>query len=269
MLIAQISDPHIKTPGRLAYRRVDTAAALALVVETLNALNPDVVLLTGDLTDAGEDGQYAHLLEILEPLRAPLFPVPGNHDDRAAFARAFPAIAKRTGGNRFLQYVVDEYPVRLIGLDTLRPGSGGGELCGERLAWLDARLGEEPTRPTIVFQHHPPFTTGIGHMDAQGLANAEAEAEVIRRHPQVERVLCGHLHRPILARWAGTIASTAPGTSHQVDLDLRPDAPSAFRLEPVGITLHRWDGTQLVTHTAFVGTHEGPYPFFENGKLID
>jgi 3',5'-cyclic-AMP phosphodiesterase len=271
MLIAQISDPHIKAPGRLAYRRVDTEAALVRVVETLNALDPapDAIVLTGDLVDGGRDEEYDHLLDLIRPLRAPLFPIPGNHDDRAAFARAFPEVARRAGGGRFLHYAVEDGPVRLIGLDTVVPGAGGGALCAERLAWLDARLAEQPERPTVVFQHHPPFPTGIGHMDRIGLADASAEAEVIRRHPQVERVLCGHLHRPIQARWAGTLASTAPGTSHQVALDLRPDAPSAFRLEPVGIELHRWTDGRLVSHTAYVGTFEGPHPFFEDGRLID
>jgi 3',5'-cyclic AMP phosphodiesterase CpdA len=271
MLIAQITDTHIRPPGRLAYRRVDTAAALERAVAAVNALSPapDLILFTGDLVDFGTDEEYGLLLDLLRPLRAPLFPIPGNHDSRAGIAKAFPQIARRSMGP-FFQYAVEDWPVRLIGLDTLLPGSGAGELCGERLAWLDARLGEQPERPTIVFQHHPPFPTGIGHMDRIGLTGAAEEAEVIRRHSQVERVLCGHLHRPIQARWAGTLASTAPSPSHQVALDLRDDAPSAFVMEPPGFQLHLWtDGAGLVSHTAFVEDFPGPYPFFQDGKLID
>ena len=76
----------------------------------------------------------------------------------------------------------------------------------------------------VILMHHPPFTTLIGHMDRQGLEGSEALAQVIRRHPQVERLMCGHLHRPIEARFAGTIAATVPGPAHQVALDLAPDA---------------------------------------------
>ncbi|MGQ9366405.1 phosphodiesterase [Azospirillum sp. ST 5-10] len=272
MLIAQLTDPHIKAPGRLAYRRVDTAACLARAVAAVNALDPapDLVLLTGDLVDFGTDAEYGLLLELLQPLRAPLYAVPGNHDSRTGIARAFPDLARRSGGDAFFQYTVEDWPVRLVGLDTMRPGSGGGELCAGRLAWLDARLAERPDRPTIVFQHHPPFPTGIGHMDRIGLAGAAEEAAVIRRHPQVERVLCGHLHRPIQVRWAGTLASTAPSVAHQVALDLREAAPSAFVLEPPGFQLHLWrDDAGLVSHTAFVEGFDGPYPFFADGKLID
>jgi len=178
-------------------------------------------------------------------------------------------MAPRGGG--FVQYVVEDWPVRLIGLDSVLPGKGGGELCGERLAWLDARLSEQPERPTVLFLHHPPFNTGIGHMDAQGFLGKEAFAAVVRRHPQVERVLCGHMHRAIQVRWAGTIASTAPAPAHQVALDLRDDAPSCFVMEPPGYQLHLWRADSgLVSHTALIGRWDGPHPFFDpQGALID
>jgi Icc protein len=55
MIIAQISDTHIKPEGQLAYRRVYTAAYLEGAVQNLLALQPrpDLVLGTGDLVDAG------------------------------------------------------------------------------------------------------------------------------------------------------------------------------------------------------------------------
>jgi 3',5'-cyclic-AMP phosphodiesterase len=272
MLIVQITDTHIKPQGRLAYGRVDTALFLERAVAAIGALvpAPDLVLLTGDLVDSGGADEYDRLTELLRPLRAPLFPVAGNHDERSGLARAFPELAARVTGNPFFQYTVEDWPVRLIGLDTVLPGSGAGELCAERLSWLDARLSEQPDRPTIVFQHHPPFATGIGHMDRLGLTGAAAQAAVIRRHPQVERVLCGHLHRPIQVRWAGTLASTAPSTAHQVALDLRDEAPSAFVMEPPGYQIHAWRAeTGIVSHTADIGAFDGPHPFFKDGKLID
>ena len=96
-----------------------------------------------------------------------------------------------------MQYVVEGHPVRLIALDTLVPGQVGGLLCAERLIWLAARLEEAPARPTLIFMHHPPFVTGLQAMDAMGLEGKEELAAVIRRHPQVERLVCGHVHRPM------------------------------------------------------------------------
>jgi 3',5'-cyclic AMP phosphodiesterase CpdA len=268
MLIAQITDFHIKPRGRLAYRKVDTAGFLAAAVTELTRLDPapDVVLATGDLVDFGLPEEYELLRELTAPLEAPFYLVPGNHDDRDNLRRAFPELFPREG---FLQYAIDAHALRIVALDTLIPRQSGGELCAERLAWLDATLAAAPERPTVVMMHHPPFLTGIRHMDAIGLTGRQGFAEVIARHPQVERILCGHLHRSIQAQVGGAIASTAPSTAHQVALDLRPDGPSRFMMEPPGYQLHLWRaGEPMVTHTAVIGSFAGPYPFFEEGNLI-
>ena len=257
MLIAQITDTHIKPDGVLANRRVDTAAFLARAVDHILHLDPrpDAVLATGDLVDAGTIDEYERLQRLLAPLPMPVYLSPGNHDDRDALRRVFAdhAYLPRAG---FIQYVVDAGPLRMIALDTLLPGSAGGLMDAERIAWLDARLAEAPTKPTLIFMHHPPFKTGIAYMDTIGLDGADALADVVRRHPQVERVVCGHLHRPIQARWAGTVAATAPSTAHQVVLDVREDADLGFTLEPPGYALHLWrEGLGLVSHIATVGDY--------------
>lgn len=258
MLIAQLTDPHVTRPGHRLLGRIDTATMLADAVAAVRALAtpPDVVLLTGDLVDAGRPEEYGLLREILAPLTIPVLPVPGNHDERGALAAAFADLPwlPRDGG--FVQYVVEDWPVRLVAVDTVDPGAVGGRLCAERLAWLDARLSEQPRRPTVLFLHHPPFLSGIARMDAYGFEGMEAFAAVVRRHPQVERALCGHMHRPIQTRWAGALASTAPSTAHQVALDLGDGKADALRLvlEPPGFQLHLWrDGAGMVSHTVPLG----------------
>jgi 3',5'-cyclic-AMP phosphodiesterase len=273
MLIAQITDTHIKLPGQLAYGRVDTAGMLKRCVAELCALDPqpDLIVLTGDLVDLGRPAEYEHLRALLAPLRPPLVAVPGNHDDRQAFRTAF-ADHAHLPADGFLQFTIDhaEHPVRLIGLDTLVPGKGHGELCGARLAWLDDTLAQAPQRPTVVLMHHPPFVTGIDHMDALGLTGRDAFADIVKRHPQIELILCGHLHRNIQARVGGRAAMTGPSTAHQVTLDLRTNAPSSFSMEPPGYLLHRWHDGGFTNHHVNIGRHPGPFPFFaEDGRLID
>jgi 3',5'-cyclic-AMP phosphodiesterase len=271
MIIAQISDMHVKPEGRLAYRHVDTAAYLARAVRHLLAIEPrpDLVLATGDLVDAGLPDEYARLRALLAPLTMPVYLLPGNHDDRGALVAAFPehTYLPRDG---FLHYVVDAGPLRIVALDTLVPGRGGGLLCAERLDWLASRLHESRTRPTLIVMHHPPFPTGIAHMDRLGLDNADAFGAVVRGHAHVEAILCGHLHRPIQTRWNGTIAMTSPSTAHQVVLDLRPGGASAFAMEPPACLLHLWrPDAGVITHTSYIGEFPGPYPFHEGGRLID
>ncbi len=272
MLIAQLTDPHIKPRGQLAYQRVDTASYLAATVAHLNAMVPqvDLVLCTGDLTDLGLPEEYDHFLELVAPLRAPLHVIPGNHDERLAMRRAFPELDARCGDSAFLHFVLEGQPVRMIGLDTLTDGAAHGTLCPERLEWLDRRLSEAPDRQTLIFMHHPPFMTGIGHMDAINCQDGDALAAVLRHHPQVSRILCGHVHRSITLQWHGITASIAPAPAHSVALDLMPDGPSAFMMEPPTCQLHHIhaDGS-VVSHVSFIGAFDGPYPFYAaDGTLI-
>ena len=264
MLLAQISDLHIKPPGRLAYGKVDTAALLRAAVASLQRQEPrpDALLATGDLVDGGHAEEYALLQDILAPLGLPCFVVAGNHDEHFSLREAFqgPGFEYLDQAGEFLQYAVDLGELRLLVLDTVVPGEGRGQLCGARLRWLDERLTED-RRPTLVAMHHPPFHTGIDHMDDMGLEGAGAFEAVIARHPHVERILCGHLHRSIQCRVGGTVASVCPSTAHQLALDLRPDARGAFVMEPPGYQLHLWAQGRLVSHTCTVGDFAGPFPF--------
>src|SRR5882672_6334976 len=65
-----------------------------------------------------------------------------------------------------------------------------------------------------VFTDHDYLPKRGFQQDVIGLAAGDAFGAVIERHPQVERVLCGHLHRAIQVRWRGTLAATAPSTAH-------------------------------------------------------
>ncbi len=263
MLICQISDLHVRAGRTLADGRVDTAACLERCVEAIGRIEPrpDLVLATGDLVEHGTPGDYALLAELLSPLRAPLYLLPGNHDERDALRAAFPDHGWLRTGGPFIQYVVDHGPVRLIVLDTVVPGRSGGELCAARLDWLDRTLAAARDRPTIVAMHHPPFRTGIGFMDTIGLADPAPFAAVIRRHPQVERVTCGHLHRSITQRFAGTVASTCPSPAHAIALEIGPGRGDGYTLEPGGFQLHWWSGSALVSHDASTVDWPGPFRF--------
>ncbi|WP_019450613.1 phosphodiesterase [Cupriavidus sp. BIS7] len=275
-LVAQLTDLHIKAGGKLSYRLVDTAGALHTAIDTLLAApqQPDIVIVTGDLVDFGSEPEYRFLRDILQRLPMPVRLLPGNHDHRQSLRSVFidhDYLFANGDGDAPVHYAIDAGPLRLVGFDCTVPGKPGGRADDAGLAWLDAALSAERVRATLVMLHHPPFYTGIGHMDVQGLENAAAFESVIARHPQVERVVCGHLHRHITRRFGGTIAMTAPGPAHQVALDLDPDAASRFRMEPPGYLLHWWHPVHgLVTHLAASGDYGALHPFYDaSGKLID
>lgn len=272
-LVAQISDLHLKAGQRLTYGVVDTLGALRRAVDHLNASDPrpDIVVISGDLVDFGRADEYAVLHPELARLHMPYYLVPGNHDSRGPLLEAFRDHAYLPlSAEGPLDWVVDEHPLRLIGLDSTLPGSHGGQLHDSQLQWLDARLSLRPEAPTLLILHHPPFISGIGHMDREPFINAAALEQVVARHPQVERLLCGHLHRPMQRRFGGSLSCVCPGTSHQIVLDLQEAAPAHFNLEPAGYLLHRWEAQQgLISHNGVFGDYPGPYPFYDAHGLID
>lgn len=264
MLLAQISDLHVVARGKKLYQRIDTPAFLQRAVAHLNALDPrpDFVWITGDLVDQGSAAEYAHLRELLAPLRIPWALMPGNHDDRATLRQSFADQPYLPKNGEFLQYALDDLPVRLLALDTLIPGESGGRLCQARLDWLSDRLEERPDRPTVVAMHHPPFLTGLTEMDSINCNNSAALGALVAQHPQIERILCGHVHRPMVVRWNGTVVTTAPATAHQVTLDLKEGSHTSWIMEPPACHLHYWrEDSGLVTHVSYIGDYGPPTPY--------
>ena len=263
-LIAQITDMHIRPSGKKAYGVVDTEAMLRAAVASIAAQprQPDAVIASGDLTDCGLVEEYELLADCLKPLSMPVYLIPGNHDRRDNLRKVFGGKGYLPTNGDYLHYTVEDLPLRLIGLDSIVPGKGNGEMDGARLAWLKARLDEQPDRPTFIFMHHPPFPTGLQHMDSINCRNGEAMADLLGAYRNVERVACGHHHRSIQIRWGGTIGSVAPSVAHQVLLDLQPHEDAMFTMEPPGYHLHLFaPGAGVITHTAFTGQFAGPYPF--------
>jgi 3',5'-cyclic-AMP phosphodiesterase len=250
VLIAQISDLHVDEPNGFMRRFVDANAKLSAAIDYLHtrAERPEVVLATGDLTNDGRVEQYRLLRQLLEPLEVPILLIPGNHDDREAFRAAFSDRAWMPGSGP-IDYVIDDYPVRLIGLDTTEPGRHDGTLDDGQLAWLDATLAAEPGRPTLVFLHHPPFLSGLWMFDEIRLSGAPGLRAVVARHPHVVQIVAGHVHRCISTNWGATVLTTAPSTTHQSRCDLHPDEGAGITDDQPMLQLHRWTGEAFITHT--------------------
>jgi len=272
--IAQISDLHIKSPGSLAYGRVDTAAALERCVAALNAFRPrpDFVVISGDLADTPTAGEYQHLERLLAPLELPYAGIPGNHDCRELMRAAFASQPYAVSSGPLNQRI-ELGGLDLLLLDSSVPGKPHGELEAPTLQWLEETLAASPGRPALVFLHHPPFKAGIWHMDRQNLGNAAEFAAVIRRHPRVQRIATGHVHRAALTTFAGVAATICPAPNHAVDLDLARLREPSFKVEPPAFHLHSWFPGEgfgsVVTHQVPIGQFDGPHPFFgPDGKLL-
>ena len=270
MLIAQLTDTHIRQPGALAYNVVDTAIHLEAAVAHILALDPrpDAVIVTGDLTDFDDPHEFARFRALTAELPMPLYPVPGNHDSSAGLLAAFPEIAARCAGGR-VNYVVEDGPLRLVMLDSTVYGRPHGTLGAEGLAFLEAALAAAPDRAALVAAHQPPCLNGSRHMEVQNLADATELEAVLRSLPQVVGFTSSHFHRAVTTSFAGVAATIAPAPAHSVSLALDPAAPPSFHMEPPSLSLHLFADGRLVTHRSFIGAFSGPHPFFgPDGKAI-
>lgn len=255
MLIAQVSDTHLGfAPGGASEPNRERLDA---VVSALRATRPapDLVFVTGDLTEHGDVQSYRQLRDAFVPLDCPVHFALGNHDLRSAFAQVWPD--RCTDG--FLHYVVDTPTLRCIVLDTLEEGRHGGAFCDRRAAWLDARLVEARDRATLLLLHHPPVPLGIDWIDC-GPAESWVErlAGTLEGHDQLIGLVTGHVHRVIASSWRGLPLLVCPSTGAGLALDLTPidpDAPDGRAMivdDAPGYALHRWDGERLVSHFAVV-----------------
>jgi Icc protein len=243
-LLAQLSDPHIGAE----WVEGDPAARLRAAVESVRTIRPqpDALLVSGDLSENGADAEYEQVGELLAPLRAPLYVLPGNHDDRAALRRHF---GLPGSDGEPVQYAVDVGPMRLVVLDTTRPGEDAGTLDSARLGWLDAALAATPDTPTLLAMHHPPLSTGVPAWDGLGLPVADRRAlgEVVDRHPQVRRLVAGHVHRTITGEVGGRAVLTVPSTYVQTRLDFCLEEIELVA-EPAGFAVHALVDGELISH---------------------
>lgn len=247
-LLVQLSDPHVGAD----WGDGDSDARLAAAVESVRALdpNPDAVLVSGDLADHALDDEYQRFRELLAPLEAPLYVLPGNHDDRLALRRHFGVPGADDGP---VQYAADLGPLRVVVLDSKRPGEDRGELGASRLAWLDATLAADPRTPTLVALHHPPLVIGIPAFDVIGLPPDDRRAlgDVIEAHPQVRRIVAGHVHRAVTAELGGRPVVAVPSTYVQGRLEFGADEVQLSN-DPRGFAVHAFLDGELVSHVQSV-----------------
>ncbi|MEW9310518.1 metallophosphoesterase [Labrys neptuniae] len=195
----------------------DPATRLESVIDTINAehAEAELCILSGDLTDRGDEASYRRLRTLLERLSVPSHLMLGNHDRRAAFRQVFPDA--HDDGHGFVQAALPLGSHRLILLDTLdemRPSAGF--LCPRRLAWLNGEFERSPTIPTLLFLHHPPFPLGIEYFHAMLLEGGDALESLLDRHPQVLHTAFGHVHLSVSGRSGSRSFSATGGTCHPI-----------------------------------------------------
>lgn len=212
LTVAQITDTHLFADPSQTLMGCQTARSLQRVLQQLATENPkpDLLLLTGDLSQDETIASYEQLRTQVAALNLPVYWLPGNHDHLTLMEQTlstFPFSAQKTiqtGGWHFIL------------LNSAVAGQVAGELSQDTLAWLEHQL-ERIDRPTLVALHHPPLQIGSEWMDKIGLQNATELQAILDRYPQVKLVLFGHIHQEFVQTLKSITYLGAPSTGIQFE----------------------------------------------------
>jgi 3',5'-cyclic AMP phosphodiesterase CpdA len=258
MIIAQISDTHIAldTPDT-DQRILDFERTIA----DINALDPapDVIVHTGDIVHNGRRDEYAQAVAILAKARVPVYVLAGNKDNRTNLREAFSAYQYLAPYSDFIDYAIDDYPVRLIALDTLSSGSNKGDFCAGRVRRLIDLIDAETAKPIAVFTHHPLFEVTVGpdpvHFETPEIMSRLRRT--LQHSGRVVAVFSGHVHRAA----AGHVGSIPATVMPCIATTLRKgEYPAQMKTRPV-YQVHRFDPVWgFATETRIVGTGPSAAP---------
>lgn len=243
--LAQISDLHVKRQRASGAKQFDRW--LRDCIERVNLAAPGVVLCTGDLTETGNAEEYRRLRDLLEPLAAPYYVMPGNHDDIAVMREVFCDETYLFQNAGHASYELDAFPLKILALDSTTPRRAGGFLDRARLDWLGARLTAQHDKPIVLALHHPPFAAGVWPLDWLAFINVRELESIVRRQPRIARIISGHVHCARASCWGGTFACTSPSTRPQrLVIGVGCRLP-AIHFEHAGFLMHSFERGEVRT----------------------
>jgi Icc protein len=233
--VVQLSDCHVAgAPGAL-YRGLDAGRSLVRLAPVIRRWQPDLLLLTGDVSEDASAAAYGRVSALLDSIGAPVLALPGNHDDPAVMRRYFPRGpwgAPLLHGARGWQLVL---------LDSTAPGRIDGVLARSQLQGLKAGLQRSAADHVLVALHHQPVAIGSPWIDKYALDDSEWLLGLLDREARLRGVVFGHVHQAITLERRGvplmgapsSVANSLPG-HEKFTLDIAGPACRWLRLRADG-----------------------------------
>jgi len=204
--IIQITDCHLHGDPRLAYRGVNPYDSLNALLQKVHAINPDLLLASGDLSEDASTASYEALQQLFNPLAIQVLALPGNHDDDTLLAQAFP-------GSPVDSVQVSEHgPWQIIRLNSSMQGKPEGRLNGDLITGLEQVLKYQSKQPRVIALHHQPIAIGSPWIDKYRLLQPERFLQLVDQCPGVKAVVWGHVHEAFDAQRNGTAMLGGPSS---------------------------------------------------------
>ena len=229
--LVQVTDCHLSQSRGGTLLEMDTDDSLGAVLQIVREERSelDLILATGDLSDHGAEGAYVRLLGYLDDFCVPHCWLPGNHDDRAAMERSFPAESRL-----YSEITIGHW--HIVMLDSQIPGEVGGQLGDTQITLLERALkhADEKNAHVLICLHHQPVPVGSDWLDKQQVSDADALFKLTDQHPQVKGILWGHVHQQVDFERNGVKLMATPSTCVQFAPELED-----FRVDDKGPG-YRW-----------------------------
>ena len=233
--IIQVSDCHVSAKRDADYRGSSADRGLAGLLPVMRKWQPDLVVLTGDVSEDASPSSYGRVSAWMDSVGAPVLALPGNHDDPAVMRRYFPR------GPWAGPYFAPARGWQVVLLNSTAPGEIGGVISREHLAGLKEGLNRSRSEHVLLALHHQPIPVGSPWIDRYALKNPEWLLALLDRDPRVRCVTWGHVHQEFEAERGGvrmlgspsSVANSIPG-KQKFTLDVAGPAVRWFRLAPDG-----------------------------------
>jgi 3',5'-cyclic AMP phosphodiesterase CpdA len=206
-LVAHISDLHV---GALAFK----PELLVKVIHEINEMNPDVTIITGDLTENGYYMEFEKAAEYIDSIETPLLAIPGNHDARHVGDQCFSDIINR----RCKKLNLKDKGIKIIGLDSSEPDLDYGKVGRAQQLFMEKELkkAQEDNLYKIIALHH--HIIPVPHTGRERNVLSDA-GDILQSliDGGANLVLSGHKHMPHVWIMGDTTFATA-GTASSLKL---------------------------------------------------
>ena len=228
--IIQISDCHVSADANTLYRRQNADGNLKQVVHQATQWSPDLILLSGDVSEDGSEESYQRTSGLLAETGVPVLALPGNHDDVEVMSRYFPQ------GPWHGPLVMEMEHWQLVLLDSTEPGRISGRFSASTLEQLQSGLRNSEKDHSLVALHHQPVSVGALWIDRYMLEQPSEFLQVISRSPRVRCICWGHIHHDFQAQsndvtLLGAPSSVANSIPETQRFTLDPAGPACRWLE--------------------------------------
>ncbi|WP_413278358.1 phosphodiesterase [Floridanema evergladense] len=210
--IAQLTDTHLCCHPDAKLRGSRPWHSLKAVMQQVAKINPDYLLLTGDLADRGSPFAYQQLIDLISPLQIPTYWLSGNHDCLSVMRE----VLVHPLFHAPKAVIIGGWQLILLDSTLANSRFGEGEISPQSLQFLAESL--EVELPTLIALHHHPLPFGIDWLDQIKVKNGNELLASIDRAPQVKAVVFGHIHAAFHQKRGNIDFYGSPSTCVQLDL---------------------------------------------------